>query len=60
MAKGTKKASEPVLNYEAKLWQMADALRDSWGAEGDKHSVLGLDLLRSVPSALDHDRIALP
>ncbi len=32
MAKPKKTASEPTLNYEAKLWQMADALRNNMDA----------------------------
>lgn len=60
MAKAKKTASEPALNAEAKLRQMADALRDSRGAEVANRGVLGLLLLKSIPNALDRDRSALP
>jgi len=50
MARRTKKASEPVLNYEAKLCQMADALRNNMDAEEYKHVVLGLSPIPEVPN----------
>lgn len=44
MAKSKKTASEPALGYEAKLWQMADALPDNIDATEHKHVVAGLGI----------------
>ncbi len=46
MAKPKKSASEPALNYEAKLWQMADALRNTMDAAECMQVVLGLEIQR--------------
>ena len=51
MAKPKKFASEPALNYEAKLWQMADALRNNMDAVDYKHVVLGGILLKYISDA---------
>lgn len=51
MAKLKKSASEPALNYEAKLWQLADALRNKMDAAEHKHAVLGLLFLKYISDA---------
>jgi type I restriction enzyme M protein len=53
MAKAKKTASEPTLNYEAKLWQMADALRNNMDAAEYKHVVLGLIFLKYISDAFE-------
>ena len=53
------------IGYEAKLWQMADALRNNMDAAEYKHVVLGLIFLKYISDAfeakhagLDADRAA--
>ena len=67
MAKKTKKtkktaaASEngATVGYEAKLWEMADALRGSMDAAEYKHVVLGLIFLKYISDAFDARRARL-
>ena len=40
-------------NYEAQLWQMADALRGSMDAAEYKHVVLGLIFLKYISDAFE-------
>lgn len=42
-----------VIGHEAKLWQMADALRGSMDASEYKHVVLGLIFLKYVSDAFE-------
>ena len=51
MARGNKKPSGTELGYEAKLWQMADALRNNMDAAEYKHVVLGLIFLKCISDA---------
>ena len=44
---------------DAKLWQMADKLRNSMDAAGYKHVVLGLIFLRYISDAFDEKHAAL-
>ena len=53
MPKARKKSAEPTLNYEAKLWQMADALRNNMDAAEYKHVVLGLIFLKYISDAFE-------
>ena len=41
------------LGYEAKLWQMADALRNNMDAAEYKHVVLGLIFLKYISDAFE-------
>ena len=43
-----KNATGATVGYEAKLWQMADALRGSMDAAEYKHVVLGLIFLKHI------------
>ena len=43
--------SDATVGYEAKLWQMADALRGSMDAAEYKHVVLGLIFLKYISDA---------
>ncbi len=45
--------SDATIGYEAKLWQMADALRGSMDAAEYKHVVLGLIFLRYISDAFE-------
>ena len=48
------KASSPaVVGYEAKLWEMADALRNNMDAAEYKHVVLGLIFLKYISDAFE-------
>lgn len=47
------KATGAVVGYEAKLWQMADALRGSMDASEYKHVVLGLIFLKYISDAFE-------
>ena len=55
----TKKSSTALTNdgatvgYEARLWQMADALRGSMDAAEYKHVVLGLIFLKYISDAFE-------
>ncbi len=62
--RGTKKvasknSSGATVGYEAKLWQMADALRGSMDAAEYKHVVLGLIFLKYISDAFEeiHGRL---
>ena len=59
MPKPKKSASEPALNYEAKLWQMADALRNNMDAAEYKHVVLGLIFLKYISDTFEEHRAKL-
>lgn len=43
--------TDSATNYEAELWQMADALRGSMDAAEYKHVVLGLIFLKYISDA---------
>jgi type I restriction enzyme M protein len=45
--------SAAVVGYEAKLWQMADALRNNMDAAEYKHVVLGLIFLKYISDAFE-------
>ena len=47
----TKTSTDKPTNYEAELWQMADALRGSMDAAEYKHVVLGLIFLKYISDA---------
>ena len=47
----TKTSADKPTNYEAKLWEMADALRGSMDAAEYKHVVLGLIFLKYISDA---------
>lgn len=49
----------PELGYEAKLWQMADALRANMDAAEYKHVVLGLIFLKYISDAFEEKHAAL-
>jgi len=51
--KSTKNDSAANLGYEAKLWQMADALRNNMDAAEYKHVVLGLIFLKYISDAFE-------
>jgi hypothetical protein len=48
-----KKNTAANIGDEAKLWQMADALRDNMAAAEYKHVVLGLTLLKYISGAFE-------
>jgi type I restriction enzyme M protein len=50
---GTKVSAQRPLDYEAKLWQMADALRNNMDAAEYKHVVLGLIFLKYISDAFE-------
>ena len=50
--KTTSTDSAANLGFEAKLWQMADGLRNNMDAAGYKHVVLGLIFLKYIPVIL--------
>ena len=47
------------VGYEAKLWQMADALRNNMDAAEYKHVVLGLIFLKYISDAFEAKHVAL-
>ena len=49
----TKNKTDSPTNYEAELWQMADALRGSMDAAEYKHVVLGLIFLKYISDAFE-------
>jgi hypothetical protein len=51
MARG--KGEDAPLGYEARLWQMADALRNNMDAAEYKHVVLGLKFLKYISDAFE-------
>ncbi len=48
-----KNSNATTVGHEAKLWQMADALRGSMDAADYKHVVLGLIFLKYIPAAFE-------
>src|SRR5690606_6643431 len=46
-------ASSAIVGYEARLWQMADALRNNMDAAEYKHVVLGLIFLKYISDAFE-------
>jgi type I restriction enzyme M protein len=54
--KGT---TDATIGYEAKLWQMADALRGSMDAAEYKHVVLGLIFLKYISDAFEEHHARL-
>ena len=48
-----------TVGYEAKLWQMADALRGSMDASEDKHVVLGLIFIKYVSDTFEEQHAKL-
>ncbi len=60
-AKNTKKTTDSAatIGYKAKLWQMADALRNNMDAAEYKHVVLGLLFLKYISDAFEERHAAL-
>src|SRR5512135_1978052 len=52
-SKPTNNDTAANLGYEAKLWQMADALRNNMDAAEYKHVVLGLIFLKYISDAFE-------
>jgi type I restriction enzyme M protein len=54
-----KEPSDATVGYEAKLWQMADALRGSMDAAEYKHVVLGVIFLKYISDAFEeqHEKL---
>lgn len=52
-------ASDAVVGFEAKLWQMADKLRNNMDAAEYKHVVLGLIFLKYISDAFEEKHAAL-
>jgi len=50
------KTNGAIVGYEAKLWQMADALRGSMDAAEYKHVALGLIFLKYISDAFEEQR----
>ncbi len=55
----TSGTTTPELAYEARLWQMADALRGSMDAAEYKHVVLGLIFLKYISDAFEEHHAKL-
>jgi len=53
------KATSATVDYEAQLWQMADALRGSMDAAEYKHVVLGLIFLKHISDAFEEQHARL-
>ncbi|MBK5958364.1 N-6 DNA methylase [Rhodoplanes elegans] len=53
------KSTSANLGYEARLWQMADALRNNMDAAEYKHIVLGLIFLKYISDAFEAKHAAL-
>lgn len=53
------KVNGATLGYEAKLWQMADALRGSMDAAEYKHVALGLIFLKYISDAFEEQHARL-
>jgi type I restriction enzyme M protein len=51
--------SDAVVGFEAKLWQMADKLRNNMDAAEYKHVVLGLIFLKYISDAFEEKHAAL-
>ena len=60
MRKSKKSASEPALGYEAKLWQMAHALRNNMDAAGCRPVAFGGGLRSHLSLSRDRDGSSLP
>ncbi|MBX3185076.1 MAG: SAM-dependent DNA methyltransferase [Polyangiaceae bacterium] len=56
---GKNGASDAVVGFEEKLWQMADKLRNNMDAAEYKHVVLGLVFLKYISDAFEEKRTAL-
>lgn len=54
--KATPDANSAIVGYEAKLWDMANALRGSMDAAEYKHVVLGLIFLKYISDAFEERR----
>jgi type I restriction enzyme M protein len=54
-----KNSTAATIGYEAKLWQMADALRGSMDAAEYKHVVLGLIFLKYISDAFEEQHAKL-
>ena len=54
-----KNSNAATVGYEAKLWQMADALRGSMDAAEYKHVVLGLIFLKYISDAFEEQHAKL-
>lgn len=54
-----KKNTSATVGYEAELWQMADALRDSMDAAEYKHVVLGPIFLKYISDAFEEQHATL-
>jgi hypothetical protein len=52
-------SSDAVVGFEAKLWQMADKLRNNMDAGEYKHVVLGLIFLKYISDAFEERHAAL-
>src|SRR5579862_8862503 len=61
MAKANKESRNGAgdIDYEAQLWQMADALRGSMDAAEYKHVVLGLIFLKYISDAFEEQHAKL-
>src|SRR5665213_3316904 len=51
--------SDALVGFEAKLWQMADKLRNNMDAAEYKHVVLGLIFLKYISDAFEEKHAAL-
>jgi type I restriction-modification system DNA methylase subunit len=58
--KPKKKDTAANLGFEAKLWQMADGLRNNMDAAEYKHVVLGLIFLKYISDAFEEQHAANP
>ncbi len=56
---GSASATAATVGYEAKLWQMADALRGNMDAAEYKHVVLGLIFLKYISDAFEEQHAKL-
>src|SRR5687768_9819400 len=56
---GRSASSDAVVGFEAKLWQMADKLRNNMDAAEYKHVVLGLIFLKYISDAFEEKHTAL-
>lgn len=58
-SKSSNNENSANIGYEAKLWQMADALRGSMDSSEYKHVVLGLIFLKYISDAFDEQHARL-
>ncbi len=56
---GSKQDTGANLGFEAKLWQMADGLRNNMDAAEYKHVVLGLFFLKYISDTFEEHRAKL-